>query len=238
MLFLVFRIHNQLILFSLFYIDDAQLSQSHELNAEIENIDIENQFDSDDDHYPEFDIGRWVGKSNKMTTAQKIDVLKKCWKPPVSYNFHKDSDDKKRKFLHNWLETYEPWLVYSEKSKGAFCLHCALFPPIVVRGVLGAFIKTPFNRYKDMNYACKSHASSQWHRNSTLAAKKFLEDVPVDVQMVTGHQQMIEQNRKMLSSIISSIIFCGTHDLALRGKELDAGKFFINFQIYSSLIIK
>lgn len=183
----------------MFNIDVAQPSQSYEHG----NLDTENPYVlDDDDHNHEFHIGRWVGKSNTMTTEQKTNILKNCWKAPVSYDCSKDSIDSKRKFRHAWLEIYKPWLVYSEKLKGAFCLNCVLFPPTVVKGVLGALTVTPCDRYKDMIEFCKRHASSQWHQNSTMAAKRFLEDVPIDVQMVTGHQEMIERNRKMLLSII------------------------------------
>lgn len=172
----------------------------------------------------ENDIGQWVGKSSRMTTDQKSAMLKRCWVPPTNYNFRADSTDPKRAFIHNWLQTYTPWLTYSKLLKGAMCLHCVLFPPNVVQGVLGGFIVTPFIRYKNMHDACKGHASSQWHRQSTKAAKSFLEDVPVDVMMVSGHENLIAENRKIITSIISTVLFCGTHDLPLRGKDSHSGK--------------
>nr|XP_034992903.1 52 kDa repressor of the inhibitor of the protein kinase-like [Zootoca vivipara] len=49
--------------------------------------------------------------------------------------------------------------------------------------------------------------------------------VHVDVQLQSGHQRMIEE-KQILLSIISCIIFRGTHDLPLRGKEGDEGVFF------------
>lgn len=172
----------------------------------------------------ESDLGEWLGKSALMTSNEKREMLRSCWKPPEGYNFRQDAIDPKRCFINNWLQIYAPWLVYSPKMKGALCLYCVLFPPTIVQGVLGAFIKTPFVRYKQMHEACKNHASSRWHMDSMSVAKDFMENVPVDVIMVSGHKKIIEKNRNIVSSIISTIIFCGTHDLSLRGKHSDSGK--------------
>lgn len=102
----------------------------------------------------EFDLGEWIGKAYRMTSAQKSEMIKRCWVPPPSYNFGHDVNDKKRVFIHSWLSTYSPWLTYSMKLKGALCLYCVLFPPTTVQGVLGAFMITPFVRYKHMHDAC------------------------------------------------------------------------------------
>lgn len=39
---------------------------------------------------PEYDLGKWVGKSSSLTRSQKMDILKKCWVPQESYDFRKD----------------------------------------------------------------------------------------------------------------------------------------------------
>lgn len=81
-------------------------------------------------------------------------------------------------------------------------------------------------KFKDLHEDCKKHAGSHYHKTSTAAAKAFLENVPVDVQLQSSHQKVTEENKQILSSIISCVIFCGTHDLPLRGKEGDEGVFF------------
>ncbi|CAB3225866.1 unnamed protein product [Arctia plantaginis] len=45
------------------------------------------------------------------------------------------------------------------------------------------------------------------------------------VALQTGHAKLIEENRNTLQPIVNTIIFCGTHDLPLRGKENDEGVF-------------
>lgn len=184
---------------------------------------------SDIDDCFELDIGEWIAKSSSMTRSQKINVLRKCWTPSESYDFRKDVGNSERQFIHKWLDIYEPWLCYSRKMKGPLCLYCVLFPPTLVQGVVGAFIAMPFTRYKHMHENCRNHAKSQWHQQSIKSAKHFMDDVPVDVQTISGHRSLIEENRKIIYSIISTIIFCGTHDLALRGKQLQTGDIFFSF---------
>lgn len=176
-----------------------------------------------------FDIGEYIGKT--LTSTQKSEVLKRCWMPSKTYNFKSDTLDPKRCFIYSWLNSYEPWLCYSKKLKGALCLYCVLFPPAQssVQGFLGAFIIKPFTRYKHMHEACRQHMKSNWHQTSLKSAKSFVENVPVTVQMISGHQNLINENRKILESIISTIIFCGTHDMPLRGKESQTGKCLFEF---------
>lgn len=176
---------------------------------------------------PEFDLGKFLGNSSSMTRPQKMNLLKNCWTPPKSYDFNVDVDDSTdRVFIHDWLTTYEPWLYYSKKLKGALCLHCVLFPPTSVHGVLGAFSVTPFKKYRKIHEACRNHASSQWHKWSFGQAKAFMELTPINVTTISGHNQLIQRNRKIISSMISTIIFCGTNDLPLRGKDTDSGILF------------
>lgn len=40
---------------------------------------------------------------------------------------------------------------------------------------------------------------------------------------MSGHKKIIEENRKIISCIISNILFCGVHGLPLRGKNSDEG---------------
>lgn len=193
-------------------------------NFESENPTTSTSSASGNGDCPEFDLGKWLGKSSSLTKPQKLDMLKRCWVPPKSYDFRRDVADSERKFIYDWLEKYSPWLSYSKKCKGGLCLFCVLFQPSVVQGILGAFIVTPFKKYKDMHDACKNHEKSKWHHQSTKSAKLFMNDVPVNVMAISGHQSVIRENRKILSSIILIIIFCGTHDLPLRGKDAQTGK--------------
>lgn len=56
---------------------------------------------TDDEGWPEFDLGKWVSNSSKLSDAQKSQILKHRWVPPKSYNFREDSDIPKRSFIHS-----------------------------------------------------------------------------------------------------------------------------------------
>lgn len=70
-----------------------------------------------------------------------------------------------------------------------------------------------------MHEHCADHVKSQRHLDAMKAAKSFLEDTPVDIQMVSSHNKILAENRKFIASMASLIMFCGKHDLALRGKK-------------------
>lgn len=176
-------------------------------------------------NYAENDVGHFLGRSFSMSSAQKLEILKNCWVPPASYDFGKDAVQRKRKFKHTWLAEYTPWLAYSAKLKGALCVYCVLFPPAASSNTMGSFTLRPFVRYKDMHEFAKVHAASQCHKISTTSAKHFLQNMPVDVQLVSAHEKIIQDNKKIVASVIDTVIFCGTHDLPLRGKELHEGLF-------------
>jgi len=65
-----------------------------------------------------------------------------------------------------------------------------------------------------------------------------MRNTPVDVQTVrppTAHKQAIQDNREIISKIIFTVAFCGTHDLPLRGKEASGGVFedLLKFRVQS-----
>jgi len=84
-----------------------------------------------------------------------------------------------------------------------------------------------------MHEQCRCHAASHWHKEAVEDATNFLKSKPVDVLLITGHQKLVEENRKVIASIITVITFCGAHVLALRGKDQHEGVFqdLINFRI-------
>lgn len=175
--------------------------------------------------YHENDIGQYLGKASSLPTHRKKELLQNCWTPHKTYDFSKDATHLKRKFNFVWLETYSPWLVYSRHQKGAFCKYCVLFPPplTTVRGVLGSFMVRPFNKYKNIHEQCRNHMETHFHKDAVQSARLFLQNLPVDVQLVIHADREIEENRKLIQSIISCVAFCGSYDLPLRGKTKEDG---------------
>ena len=79
------------------------------------------------------------------------------------------------------------------------------------------------DRYKDVHDHCKAHVQSKGHQAAMESAKSFMETIPVDILIHQYSQKLVEENKQVLSSIVSCVIFSGTHDLPLRGKNLDEG---------------
>ncbi|CAG9832781.1 unnamed protein product [Diabrotica balteata] len=73
----------------------------------------------------------------------------------------------------------------------------------------------------------------KYHKMVSEAAESFLTAKPVDIQINEFASKTIKTNRKVLCSVISCIVFSGTHALPLRGKESSGGVFqdLCNFRI-------
>ena len=143
------------------------------------------------------------------------------------------------------MDQYD-WLSYSLKLKGALCKNCVLFRPNICHGsMLGAFIVSPFKKFRDFHIHAKAHAKSKWHSSALIKSTNFLKvmsDKQNDVlsSVDSFAKEPIKQNRLKLEPIVKTIVFCGTHDLPLRGKRGDSGNFItdlLNFRVHSGDII-
>ena len=66
-----------------------------------------------------------------------------------------------------------PWLKYSPRLDGAFCVSCALFA--ADRSSKGALVTIPFNKRARYTNVIVAHAEKQYHRDAMLVAKAFCE---------------------------------------------------------------
>lgn len=87
------------------------------------------------------------------------------------------------------------------------------------RGVIGSLTIRPFTKYKDAHENFRAHAISICHKKASMDANGFLNLVPVDAVAQNAHEKVTSDNKKMTRLIIYAIIYCGTHDIALRGKK-------------------
>jgi len=74
-----------------------------------------------------------------------------------------------------------------------------------------------------MHDHCKAHVQIRGHQVAMKSAKSFMEAVAADILLNQYSQKLIERNKKVLFSVVSCVIFSGTHDLPLRGKNLNEG---------------
>lgn len=180
----------------------------------------------------EHDLGEFLDKAKLAGIPDnlKLRLLTNSWSPNATYDFKKDVTPGKRTFRYQWLADYAPWLAYSATLKGALCRFCVTFPPNVHRGTQGSFIVRTFSNYKKMHEACRDHGKSQWHQEAMAASQNFMgvmsgKKLPVVQQLNKALHEQVERNRQKLFPIISTIIFCATHDLPVRGKQSDSGVF-------------
>lgn len=195
------------------------------------------------DNFSRLDIGNYVNVSCTSVIDEKTkhELLTNIWKPEMKYSFKGDSTSKARCFRYDWLSTYSPWLSYSQKMKGPFCVFCVLFHSSSGHGdsyKQVQFVKKPCIKYKDFHKKACEHKSSKTHIQCAENAVNFIKvfsnkGITVYNQINTFHKLLVDNNRKKIIPIISSLLFCGTQEIALRGKHSNEGNFnsLINFRI-------
>uniref|UniRef100_A0A6I8QP26 HAT C-terminal dimerisation domain-containing protein n=1 Tax=Xenopus tropicalis TaxID=8364 RepID=A0A6I8QP26_XENTR len=90
------------------------------------------------------------------------------------------------------------------------------------------------HRYKlnlplyNFHNSARKHSLTMWHKQAYADATNFInvrshpeQSIVCQVNSAVKHQ--VEENRKKLYSVLSTIVFCGTHDIALRGKTSTSG---------------
>lgn len=175
------------------------------------------------------DIGLYVRK--KCTDEEKFILLKNRWLPPENYTFPA-SKIRNLKFQRKWLIDF-PWLAYSKSLDGAFCQFCCLFcVSSVGKGNVQAksLVKEPFSRWKDALEQFRLHQDAIYHKNALVTAQNFVDVqekkvIDISVQLDKAKQKEIEQNRRILKSIVETIILTGRQDIAL-SVHRDWGKLF------------
>ena len=114
------------------------------------------------------------------------------------------------------------WLVYSPSKDGGLCPVCFVFPPsfnVANTGTLVSFAMTKFNK---ANQILKEHSKKKHHNDALLQAENLIKMMRVSEKAIwsvieSSRVAQIEYNRKVLRSIVSSVIFCGKQNIALRG---------------------
>ncbi|XP_022171793.1 uncharacterized protein LOC111034753, partial [Myzus persicae] len=161
---------------------------------------------------PDFlDVGAFINV-RPIADYLKYKLLKFPFKPTSCYNFKNDMiPGAKRGFSVGCLDKYD-WM------------------PTLKRGLYGAFIMKPFVKFYKIHEEAKKHSQLQCHKDSTASAKMFEDTLTfkkktVLEQIDTGYNRVIENNRKKIIPIIKTLIYCGTHDIAIRGKCSDEGNF-------------
>ena len=131
-----------------------------------------------------------------------------------------------RQFQPEWLRQY-PWLHYSRHVDGAFCRACAFFGPEKAGGQSpGQFVSKPLSTWAKKTQAMNSHSASEYHANSLTRMSEFVKryenpSQTIATQLNTQLQKTIENNTKVIESLLRVVMLCGKQGLALRGHRDD-----------------
>ena len=169
------------------------------------------------------DFIQYVSQSS-FNDEERFAALEDHFKPNKKYKFPtKQEYGKLRSFQHSWLDEHS-WLAYSPHVDGAFCKVCVLFG--IESGdknasKLDKLVKTPLTFWTTAKSRLKDHeAKSQLHKSALIRADNFQKVAKQQTTSIEHHlssalSAQIAENRKKLSSIIKTILFCGRHNLPL-----------------------
>ena len=163
-----------------------------------------------------------------MSDIQRKEIIQNVFVPNSSFPFPKANG---RQFKREWLKQF-PWLCYSPSMDGGFRLGCALFSLEFAKGSKAKLLRTDpvrsspsavsdFKRRAEGKRKKKDHdKNTTLHKDtSALLYSEKMERNLEDFDEMWDRQFKFEvrENRKILRSIIDSIIFLRRQGLVLRG---------------------
>ena len=133
-----------------------------------------------------------------------------------------------------WIKLF-PWLTYSQKLNGAFCINCVLFGSECTgthnTSKLQRLFKTPFTTWQVAPTKFREHSERSPHHKAATARAAVLrshmeqKSAPIDVMLDDMKRQQIEENRKLLRPIVRAIVLCGRQNIPLRGHRDDSSNY-------------
>lgn len=125
---------------------------------------------------------------------------------------------KTRNFNPDFFDRYE-WLTLSVGKRSLFCFYCVLF------GGESNWSKVGCRDIKHLSQTIKSHGASKQHIDNAVRYQMFgTVDIATELDSARAlsvrlFNDRVQKNRHILKQIIEALIFCGTHELALRGHD-------------------
>ena len=159
-------------------------------------------------------------QSRELSTYDKYRILKTQLNPKVDYLFPKGSDG--RSFQQQWLCQF-PWLVYSQKENGGYCLPCVLFSTGGYHSSEpGMLVTRPMTNFKKALESLRKHSGKEHHLRSIVRRDNFLKVMSNQQPAISSvlsqtTADQIAKNRLKLASIIKTIVLCGRQNISLQG---------------------
>ena len=158
-------------------------------------------------------------KALALSTSEKYALLKHHSVPSQQFTFPTTyTGGCNRAFHRNWLEDH-PWMAYSTKVDGCFCVPCALFC-----NVNSQLVTRPFNKWQKKTERCREHERCCYHQDALLQAEHLIstiENPASSISALASSRRManLERNRAILKTISRAVLFCGRQCIALRGDD-------------------
>ena len=155
------------------------------------------------------DIYNFVHCAEKLSDAEKYDLLCNVWKPENNYDFlYVMVNNKKKRFQQQWLKNFS-WLTYSPAVNGGFCINCVLFTGETNHNSckLQRLKSSPPQPTSSTVQKLNDHAlTSKIHEAATVRATEFKrvmehKKVGIDLQLNDARRELIEKNRMRLRPV-------------------------------------
>ena len=115
-------------------------------------------------------------------------------------------------------------MVYSEAVDGIFCIFCALFSSLETPR--GSFVSQPFRLWNKKGEKAEQHEKCAYHQSAVDKGTSFRHSIEnpestITAQVYSCKARNIRNNRAVLMSIASAILYCSRQCIALRGDAED-----------------
>ena len=178
------------------------------------------------------DLGYVLEIHSQITDAERYRLLTS--ESPRNVLLLDTIRQNRHKFLKSWLQDdrFFKWLVYTQLSgSGGLCKTCILMQAHLTHGRLAnaAFLKRPSIDFKKFIKKALSHRDAAYLREATLAAKDFISSMESSKDIYTcidaGRDKRTAENKKKLTFIVKTVLFCASNNIPLRGHSAEKGNF-------------
>ena len=198
-----------------------------QLNYQPNEVPIFTLSISEDAALAHTDIGSFYLQAKNFPANVKYQLLCNIWKPDSTFTFPMNSSG--RRFQLKWLSRF-PWLLYSKRLDGCFCLYCALLGGESSHNTskLSQLFTSPLTHWSNAVQGCNDNElKSPIHLTATLRVSQFRScmeqrTASISVQVDKQVAKQVTINREKLKPIIEAIVLCGRQNISLRGHRDDS----------------
>ena len=161
--------------------------------------------------------------STEFTSDLSAGVGEGPRQPQLS-SFPKTKFNKQNRSFSSSMYARFPFIEYSVSNDSVFCFACRNFPDNSAN-VDSTFTVTGFRQWKRLSERLTKHSTCSSHLESMSAwmDRKSAEQAgSVFVKIIQQSNSAVDRNREAVETLARLCIFCGRHDLPLRGHDESA----------------